>query len=70
MCFDIYRLWKEQYGKKAKHIKASDKTAKPKYKTREKLTTNGFQKLTKESKTNKGCSSLFRINGKNCLITD
>ena len=48
------RLWKEQYGKKAKHIKASDKTAKPKYKTREKLTTNGNKNLKKESKTNKG----------------
>ena len=48
------RLWKEQYGKRAKHIKTSDKTGKPKYKTREKVTTNGDQKLTKESKTNKG----------------
>jgi hypothetical protein len=52
--FNIYRLWKEQHGRKAKHLKARDKMAKPKLKTSEKLATHKCQTLKREPKINKG----------------
>ncbi|CAB3992146.1 Hypothetical predicted protein [Paramuricea clavata] len=49
------RVWKEQYGKKANHVKSSDKMAKPKQdKTRKKLMTNANQKRRQETNMNKG----------------
>ena len=59
--FMFFRLWKEQYGKRANHMKSNDKTAKPKHhRTDKKLKANENRKPRQERRTTKGWSNRLK----------